>query len=203
MSLIIQVYADYVCPFCFLAEFPLQAAIAGKDVQVEWMPFELRPLPHETLRPDSPYLQRAWRESVYPTAKQLGMFIVLPKISPQPYTHLALEGLQFAKEHGLGGAYSDRVMRAFFQEEQDIGQINVLTRLAGEIGLDVDEYRETLVTRRYREAHQQALRYACDEVEVTSVPTFIIGEYQIPGIASQAQLEEVIALAQALPAPPK
>lgn len=199
MSITIQVYADYVCPFCFLAEFPLQAAIAGKDVQVEWMPFELRPLPHETLCPEGPYLQRAWRESVYPMAKQLGVFIVLPQISPQPHTHLALEGLQFAKAHGQDNAYSDRIFRAFFQEEQDIGHIDVLTKLAGEIGLDAAQYHEALVTRRYQEAHQQALRYACDEVEVTSVPTFIIGEYQIPGLVPQAQLEEVIALAMESP----
>ncbi len=199
MTVTIQVYADYVCPFCFLAEFPLQAAIADKDVQVEWMPFELRPLPHETLRPDGSYLQRAWRESVYPTAKQLGVFIVLPQISPQPYTHLALEGLQFAKEHGQGNSYSDRIFRAFFQEEQDIGQIDVLTRLAGEIGLDAAEYRDALVSRRYQATHQQALRYACDEVEVTSVPTFIIGEYQIPGLVAQSQLEEVISLAMEPP----
>jgi len=199
MTVTIQVYADYVCPFCFLAEIPLQAAIADKDVQVEWMPFELRPIPHETLRPDGAYLQRAWRESVYPTAKQLGVFIVLPQISPQPYTHLAHEGLQFAKEHGQGNAYSDRIFRAFFQEEQDIGQIDVLTKLSDEIGLDADEYRDALFTRRYQAAHQQALRYACDEVEVTSVPTFIIGEYQIPGLVTQSQLEEVISLAMESP----
>ena len=31
----------------------------GKDVEVEWMPFELRPEPHETLRPEGDYLRRA------------------------------------------------------------------------------------------------------------------------------------------------
>ena len=51
MPLTIKVYSDYVCPFCFLAEFPLQEAIRGKDVAVEWMPFELRPEPTPTLRP--------------------------------------------------------------------------------------------------------------------------------------------------------
>lgn len=30
--------SDYVCPFCFLAELPLNEAIQGKQVEVEWMP---------------------------------------------------------------------------------------------------------------------------------------------------------------------
>ena len=49
MSIKIRVYSDCVCPFCDLAEIPLQEAIRGKDVEVEWMPFELRPYPNETL----------------------------------------------------------------------------------------------------------------------------------------------------------
>lgn len=30
MALKIRVYSDYVCPYCFLAEKPLQEAIRGK-----------------------------------------------------------------------------------------------------------------------------------------------------------------------------
>jgi predicted DsbA family dithiol-disulfide isomerase len=65
-----------------------------------------------------------------------GVEIKLPSISPQPYTHLAFEGYQYAKEHGLANEYNDRVLRAFFQEDQDIGQIDVLTKLAEAIGLN-------------------------------------------------------------------
>ena len=36
------------------------------------MPFELRPYPHPTLRPEGEYLQRAWSQSVYPLARQMG-----------------------------------------------------------------------------------------------------------------------------------
>ena len=44
------------------------------------MPFELRPYPNQTLRPDGEYLQRAWRQSVYPIARQMGVPITLPKV---------------------------------------------------------------------------------------------------------------------------
>ena len=79
MSLKIKVYSDYVWPYCYLAEFPLQEAVRGKDVEVEWMPFELRPEPHPTLRPEGDYLQRAWQQSVYPLARQMGVPITLPR----------------------------------------------------------------------------------------------------------------------------
>jgi predicted DsbA family dithiol-disulfide isomerase len=64
------------------------------------MPFELRPEPHPTLRPEGDYLRRAWQQSVYPLARRMGVEIRLPPVSPQPHTHLAWEGFHFAKGHG-------------------------------------------------------------------------------------------------------
>jgi predicted DsbA family dithiol-disulfide isomerase len=156
------------------------------------MPFELRPEPQPSLRPDGGYLQRAWEHSVYPLARQMGVQIVLPRVSPQPHTHLAFEGFQFAKEHGKGNEYNHRVLEAFFQQEQDIGQIDVLTKLAGEVGLDQQEFRTALETRKYREAHQQALRHAYQEVGVTGVPMFVIGRQALTGLQDQRTLERVI-----------
>ena len=100
------------------------------------MPFELRPYPTPTLRPEGEYLQSAWRNSVYPLAHRLGVEIRLPAVSPQPYTRLAFEGLEFAKDKGKGHEYNDRVMRAFFQESRDIGSPEVLAELASDAGLD-------------------------------------------------------------------
>ena len=70
------------------------------------MPFELRPYPNETLRPEGEYLQRAWTKSVYPIARQMGVAIKLPTVSPQPHSHLAFEGFQYANEHGRGNEYN-------------------------------------------------------------------------------------------------
>src|ERR1041384_1670711 len=99
------------------------------------MPFELRPFPNPTLKPDGDYLQRAWQESVYPLARRMGVAIKLPQGSPQPHTHLAFEGYQYANQHGKGNEYNHQILKAFFVESQDIGNIDVLTKLAGEVGL--------------------------------------------------------------------
>lgn len=164
----------------------------GKDVVVEWMPFELRPEPHPTLRPEEEYLQRAWQQSVYPIAGRMGVPITLPPVSPQPHTHLAFEGYQFAKDQGRGADYTHRVLEAFFVEGQDIGKVDLLTKLAAEVGLVASEFGEALRTRKYREAHQQALRHAYEDMGVTGVPMFVIGDQVLTGLQSRETLEAVI-----------
>ena len=161
------------------------------------MPFELRPYPNETLRPEGYYLQRAWRQSVYPIARRMGVQITLPTVSPQPHSHLAFEGFQYAKEHGKANEYNHRVLTAFFVESQDIGDIGVLTKLAGEVGLDEQEFGEALRTRKYREAHQRALRHAYQEAGVTGVPMFVIGDRVLTGLQDREMLEAVIQAALA------
>src|SRR5439155_15213749 len=94
--------------------------------------------------------------------------------------------------HGIGNEYNHRVLQAFFVEGRDIGQIDVLAKLAGEIGLDEESFSEALRTRKYREAHRRALRHAYDEAGVTSVPMFVIGEERLTGLQDKETLEAVI-----------
>lgn len=156
------------------------------------MPYELRPYPTETLRPEGDYLQNAWKNSVYPMAEHYGVKMVLPKVSPQPHTHLAFEGNQYAKEHGKADEYNHRMFTAFFQDELDIGDIDVLTSLASELGLDQEEYREALENRKYKDVHQQALQHAYNEANIQAVPTFIIGETVVQGARPTEVLEKII-----------
>lgn len=156
------------------------------------MPFELRPEPTPTLRPDGDYLKRAWQQRVYPLAEHMGVPINMPQVSPQPHTHLAFEGFQYAKEHGKGNEYNHRVLKALFVESQDIGDIGVLTKLAGEVGLDETEFEEALHSRKYKQVHQRALRHAYEEAGVTGVPMFVIGGQVLTGLQQQETLERVI-----------
>lgn len=162
------------------------------EVAVRRLPFELRPAPQPTLRPEGEYLRRAWSQSVYPLAIRMGVEIRMPTISPQPHTHLAFEGLQFAKENGRENAYNERVLCAFFQDNQDIGQVDVLTRVAAGVGLNPDHFREALETRRYREQHQQSLRHAYEEAKIRAVPTFLIGQRRLVGMQSEETLRECL-----------
>lgn len=161
---------------------------------VEWAPFELRPDPHPTLRPEGDYLQRAWRQSVYPLARRMGVEIRLPPVSPQPHTHLAWEGFQFARERGRGTEYNHRVLEAFFVEGRDVGRPDVLAGLAGEVGLDPAAFRAALDARQYRAAHESALRRA-HALGITGVPAFEVAGRLLVGVQPREALEAAIAAA--------
>lgn len=189
MTISIKAWSDFVCPFCMIGEKPLMEAVeaSGLDVDIQWMPFELRPYPTPTLRPEDEYLQSVWPQSVYPVAAQYGVELRLPSVSPQPYTALAWEGYQFARERRLGTLYNDRVLKAFFQEDQDIGQIGVLVNLASEIGLDAAAFRAALENRTHRDQHREALD-AAQSAGIRAVPTFMIGPRKLSGVQTKETL---------------
>lgn len=190
----IKIYSDYVCPYCYLGEQILEEVKRENpelDIQVEWKPFELRPYPTPTLKPEDEYLPRVWRQSVYPMAAQLGVAIKLPSISPQPHTNLAFEGFQYAREKGKGEEYTTRMFEAFFKEDKDLGDLDVLTQLAREVGLDQDKYRQALESRKYKEAHQNELEQSY-KLGIQAVPTFYIGGQYYPGVLPKEQLKRII-----------
>lgn len=188
----ITLYTDYVCPYCLLAERLLSDAIGDRDIPITWRPFELRPAPEPTLRPEDPYLPSVWQQSVYPLAERLGVPIQLPCISPQPRTAKAFELLVMAQDQGLDNAWSLRVLRAFFQENRDIGEPQVLAELAAEIGLDPDEARRALENGTYTRRHRQAQRHAREVMQITAVPTIVVGERVFRGMPSLDQLKRAI-----------
>jgi predicted DsbA family dithiol-disulfide isomerase len=180
-----------------LAEQVVSAAIGGHDIRIAWRPFELRPAPVPTLRPEDPYLPAVWRDSVYPTAQRLGIPIKLPSVSPQPRSDKAFEILALAQDKGLDHAYSMRVMRAFFQEDRDIGQPEVLIELAADAGLDPEEARQALDSGAFAERHRRALRHAREDMAITAVPTIVVGKQVFRGTpplrALQLALDQLVA----------
>ncbi|HEX2313201.1 MAG TPA: DsbA family oxidoreductase, partial [Thermomonospora sp.] len=196
MTVPIRIWSDYVCPFCLLAKQPLAEATAGRDVSVTWMPFELRPEPTPTLRPEGRYLQDVWARVVYPMARRMGVGIRLPDVSPQPYTRLAFEGHRFALEHGMAGEYDDRVLRAFFEDGLDIGDPEVLTGIAAGLGLPAEAFRAALADGRYAEAHRAALAEAAS-LQITAVPTVLVGDVRIEGVPGVEALRKAIDKAEA------
>ena len=157
----------------------------------EWLPFELRPEPTPTLLPEDDYLQTAWQNSVYPLAKKLGVEMKLPSVSPQPHTRLAHEAMEYAKECSKGNEYAHALFQAFFQRSEDIGKIDVLSRLAGEVGLNSDDVRRALEKGEYRERTQTLLRQSRMQM-VTAVPTFIIGRQRVSGLHLAEALAQIV-----------
>ena len=125
-------------------------------------------------------------------AEKLGVNMRLPTVSPYPYTNLAFQGLEFAKDQGKGDEYNDAVFRAFFQQSRDIGRIDVLADIANEVGLDPEQFRAALEQGTYRDRVQQLLRTAYERVGVTAVPTMIIGRKRLEGLYPEDVIWQVI-----------
>ena len=147
----IDVWSDYVCPFCYLAEPTLariEQEFAGA-VEVTWRAFELRPAPVPTLDPKGEYLRDIWARAVYPMARERGMTLRLPPV--QPRSRLAHEVAAFAREHGGFAAMNDALFRAFFEHGEDIGSVDVLAEHAAVVGLDAAQFRRALGEGLHRE----------------------------------------------------
>ncbi|MDR7037948.1 putative DsbA family dithiol-disulfide isomerase [Methylobacterium sp. BE186] len=173
-------WIDFVCPYCLLGEHVIRAASEGLEVDLVWMPFELRPYPTPTLRPEDAYLPTAWKQGVYPAAERMGIAIRLPTVSPQPYTRKAFLGLQYAVEHGRGDAYVDAVLRAFFQQDRDIGDTDVLKAIVQDLGLDPLGLDGVLASPLSGERHDAALRVA-REAGIRAVPSVAVGNRLFSG----------------------
>ncbi|WP_257985511.1 DsbA family protein [Bacillus sp. V5-8f] len=175
-----------------MAEAPLKEAIKGRDVEVEWMPFELRPYPTETLSPKDARFQQGWNQSIAPLAERLGVKMVMPQVDPTPHTHLAHEGFRFAKEHGKGNEYVEAVLKEFWEQSKDIGSIDVLAEIASSVGLDKERFKDTLSERKYEPHHKQALKHAYYDAQITAVPTFFIGNRRVQGLHTKEALERIL-----------
>lgn len=197
MSTPVEVFVDYVCSFCFLAEEAIKELQQERDVQVTIRPFELRPDPVPTLRPEDNYLPRVWQDAVYPMARRLNIPIRLPSISPQPRTHKAFVVLQLAQEQGKAVEYSNAMYRAFFQEDRGIGQDDVITDIAVSAGLKREEVRAALADPDRHTRQRQAQDYATNTVGVTSVPSFVINGRVLAGVPSAARLKKAVDEANA------
>ncbi|BBP04804.1 DSBA oxidoreductase [Sulfuriferula plumbiphila] len=172
-KILISVWSDYVCPFCYLEEPVLeQLELAfGAQVEVDWRAFELRPDPVPTLDPNGEYLRTTWARSVYPMAAQRGMTLRLPPV--QPRSRLALEAERFARRYGLGKPMRQAFFRAFFERGRDIGDIEVVLDIGGNVGIDVARLRVALENGEHAEAVSHDQRQA-QALGISGVPALLM-----------------------------
>ncbi|WP_248580434.1 DsbA family protein [Nocardioides sp. InS609-2] len=189
MSTKVEVFVDYVCPFCFLVEDAVAQLERDRDVEIEIRPFELRPDPVPTLRAEDDYLPRIWRRSVYPMARRIGVDIALPTMSPQPRTAKAFAVLQLAQEQGLAREYSTAMFRAFFQQDRNIGEDDVVIGVAASSGLDRSQVEQALVSQERRDRQLVHQRHAVETVGVTAVPSFRVNGRLISGVLDADRLK--------------
>ena len=76
----VRVFYDVVCPYSYLESHAVEAAEDSGAIEVEWLPFELRPAPRPLLEPRGDHLRVDWTRNVYRRALAAGIEIHLPAL---------------------------------------------------------------------------------------------------------------------------
>jgi predicted DsbA family dithiol-disulfide isomerase len=197
----LEVFSDYVCPFCRLAEPALHALLEeASDVDVVWRSFELRPNTVPPLDPNAEYLHRVWDASVYPLAGKLGVTMRLPPV--QPRTRRTHEAAHWARSIGRFDEYHHALLAAFFERGENIGEVDVLVALADSLGMPGGELRRALAAYEF-EQHVIDDEELAKQTDVGSVPAFIAnGRYGVIGVQPVEVLKELVERARASGAQP-
>lgn len=113
----------------------LEKLQASHGVTVQWHSFELRPKEAPPLPPEYKEKIMAGRPRLYAIAReQYGL-----ELNQGPWginSRPALIGAKVAEAQGVGPAYHDAVMRAYWLEAKSIEEVDVLADIAVAIGLD-------------------------------------------------------------------
>ncbi len=187
--------SDYVCPYCLVAKEALKEALleTGMEAKITWVPFELTPEPRERVDTYSDQVRREKYKVLDEPCKKLGLDMKLPPhVIPRPYTRMAFEGWFYACDKDKGNVYNDMMYRAYFMDEKDIGDIDVLVELAGKIGLNKVDFRMALEEGRYTQQEKEAVALARSKYEINGVPTIYINGVKV-GL-QEFTVEEMIRL---------
>ncbi len=111
-------------------------------------------------------------------------------------SRLAQELGAWADTQPGGEAIHDAIFRAYFVDGLNIGDAEVLLRLARSVGLPEDKAGEVIQKRTFQEAvdadWEKSRNYG-----VTGVPTFVAGGYRVVGAQPYEALEQLASQARA------
>lgn len=197
----IDIYADVVCPWCFIGKRRLELALKDFDeeVNVRFRPFQLDP---NTPREGRPLME--W---------------LVPKFGGAENAHratqhtrgiAAVDGLTLNFDQAIiantfdahrlvwfvgrerGPEIMEALHAAHFTDGLDIGSHDVLADIAASHGFDRDRILEFLASDEGVDEVNAELEFARD-LGITSVPTFIFAnKYAMSGAADPENLLEIL-----------
>ena len=189
--------SDYVCPYCLVAKEALKQALkeTGLEANITWLSLELTREPAPRVDTYHDEKRKANYQVLVEPCKKLGLDMKLPpNVVPRPYTRLAFEGSFYAEDNGFAEAYNDLMYRAYFIDEKDIGDLDVLVSLAESIGMNGEEYREALVNGIYKKEEEDMVDYTRNAMKVKSLPTIYVNDEEVS--LSEYTVEEMIQILQ-------
>src|ERR1700680_923080 len=183
----VEIWSDVVCPWCYIGKRRFEAALAGfehrDEVSVVWRSFQLDPNSPTTSEGDpldrlvAKYgMSRADAEGAQArgtaNAASVGLDFHLDR-ARSGNTFDAHRLLHYALSAGKQQDLKERLMAGYFVDGEAVGERDVLTRLAGEVGLDEPAVREVLESDGFAEEVRQDEQGARD-LGITGVPFFVV-----------------------------
>ena len=196
MALNLVMFSDFICPFCYIGFETVRKLKPEFSFALEWKGFQIHPEWPAAGMAAAEYrrgMDPETRRMMWARIASLGETVELEMKSPEllANSRLALEAAEFAKECGKAEIFEERIFRAYFNENLNIGSQGVLGELAAEVGLDRDELNLALESNRYeRRLNDNAL--AAHERGVDGVPTFFVGDYPLVGAQSEQVMRQIL-----------
>lgn len=176
----VVVFADFVCPYSYLAVEQFDRLAREYDVKPLWRPYWLHPETPPEGTPDARSPERleqlnAWLKEMAPEQ--------YPRMripSMRQYSFYAFEALEFAYDHGLDFAFKTALYELMWTEAADIGEPETLLTAADRVGLDPGALAVALHERTYAERTLDAIKQARG-IGITNTPTIFLGRTRING----------------------
>ena len=208
-KVLIEIWSDVVCPFCYVGKKKLEQAIqrlnAEDKVEIIWHSFQLDPdFPKGESMPSTPYLSE---RKGYPMEQVIAMSENLT-IQGKSYdidfnfnealTFNTLDAhrlIQWAKTENKSNALKEALMKAYFTDGIDLSKKENLIIICKSLGLDTIKGQVVLDSNSYAEEVQNDI-YQSRQLGIRGVPYFLINEsLSISGAQSDEIFESVISSA--------
>ncbi|MFE3449359.1 DsbA family protein [Nonomuraea sp. NPDC059194] len=191
----VEIFSDVVCPWCYIGHRRFARAVArfAGEVEVIYRPFELNPGAPATGEPLLEALERKFGGDVAQMTGQVAAVGAQEGLELR-FDHAISAGtfeahrmIELAARQGLAEEMTHRLFAAHFTDGLNIGDGEVLAKLAAEVG--VTDTGEAAADVREQLARAR-------ELGITSVPFFLFEEqFGVSGAQSEdtflAALEEV------------
>ncbi len=205
-TIVVDVWSDIACPWCYIGKRNLESAIAafrerhaGVEVAVTYHSFELSPdTPVDFDGSEADFLVGrlglgrdevdAMHERVAGIAAGAGLEYHFDRVR-HTNTRRAHELLHHAAAAGRQAEAKERLMRAYFTEGRHLGREDVLADVAAEAGLDREAALRSLRAGEHAPAVEADVQLA-HRFGISGVPYFVLDRrYGVSG----AQAPEVLA----------
>lgn len=207
--MIIDVYADVVCPWCYIGLQRLEQTLAQRpdlDVERRWRPFQLRPEMPTSGQPWDQFVDEKFGgmaragqmfARVTQVGAQDGLDFRFDRVANSPNTTDAHRLILLAQEHGLAWSVARSLFTAYFTEGRDLSDIDQLVEIAASNDLPSAVARAYLESDVGRPEVQASQREAAN-LGVTSVPCYVFdGLYAVLGAQPVTTMLAAIDQAQA------